>query len=143
MAALRAAAADVPVHVAPSLTAPLWLDAGRTRLLLRNLLDNALRHTPTGAAPPELHLGVADNGHVLIEVRDHGPGVPPEQLARLTEAFYRPDDARQRSTGGVGLGLYLARMVAEAHGGRLTVRNAQPGLAVRAEWPAAAVPAES
>ena len=143
MAALRAAAADVAVHVAPSLTAPLWLDAGRTRLLLRNLLDNALRHTPTGAAPPELHLGVADNGHVLIEVRDHGPGVPPEQLARLTEAFYRPDDARQRSTGGVGLGLYLARMVAEAHGGRLTVRNAQPGLAVRAEWPAAAVPAES
>ena len=143
MAALRAAAADVAVHVAPSLTAPLWLDAGRTRLLLRNLLDNALRHTPTGAAPPELHLGVADNGHVLIEVRDHGPGVPPEQLARLTEAFYRPDDARQRSTGGVGLGLYLARMVAEAHGGRLTVRNAEPGLAVRAEWPAAVLPAES
>ena len=73
----------------------------------------------TGAAPPELHLGVADNGHVLIEVRDHGPGVPPEQLARLTEAFYRPDDARQRSTGGVGLGLYLARELCLNNGAKL------------------------
>ena len=135
MAALRAAAADVPVHVAPSLTAPLWLDAGRTRLLLRNLLDNALRHTPAGAPLPELRLRRSAEG-VLIELRDHGPGVPPEQLAQLAEPFYRPDGARQRGTGGVGLGLYLARMVAQAHGGRLLLRNAEPGLLAQVVLPA-------
>lgn len=75
----------------------------------------------------------------MIEVRDHGPGVPPEQLAHLSEAFYRPDSARQRASGGVGLGLYLVRLVAQAHGGRFAVRNAQPGLAVSLELPVAPV----
>lgn len=128
------AAAAVRLQADPALNAPLWLDAGRVRLLLRNLLDNALRHTPAGAPPPELHLRLGAAG-ALIEVRDHGSGVPPEQLAHLAEAFYRPDGARQRGTGGVGLGLYLARLVTEAHGGRWQLRNAQPGLAVQAELP--------
>ena len=70
-----------------------------------------------------------------IEVRDHGPGVPPEHLAQLAQAFYRPDSARQRTTGGVGLGLYLCRLVAQAHGGSLALRNAQPGLEVRVVLP--------
>ena len=73
---------------------------------------------------------------MLIELRDHGPGVPPEQLAQLAEPFYRPDGARQRGTGGVGLGLYLARMVAQAHGGRLLLRNAEPGLLAQVVLPA-------
>ena len=68
-------------------------------------------------------------------MRDHGPGVADEQLARLAQAFYRPDSARQRTTGGVGLGLYLCRLVAQAHGGRLELRNASPGLAVRVVLP--------
>ena len=62
--------------------------------------------------------------------------VPPEQLARLSEPSYRPDSARQRGTGGVGLGLYLVRLVAQAHGGSISLRNAAPGLAVRVELPA-------
>ncbi len=61
-------------------------------------------------------------------MRDHGPGVPDEQLPHLAEPFYRPDSARTRSAGGVGLGLYLCKLVAQAHGGRFTLRNAQPGL---------------
>jgi signal transduction histidine kinase len=69
-------------------------------------------------------------------VRDHGPGVGEDELARLTEPFYRSDSARTRATGGVGLGLYLCRLVAQAHGGELRFERAQPGLAVYARLPA-------
>jgi signal transduction histidine kinase len=67
---------------------------------------------------------------VKITVRDHGPGVPDAALPHLAEPFYRPDASRERATGGVGLGLYLCRLVADAHGAAWQVRNAQPGLAV-------------
>ncbi len=137
MATADPQAAGVWVRADAALGAPVSLDAGRMRLLLRNLLDNALRHTPAGAPSPELQLR-RDAGSLVIELRDHGPGVPPGQLAHLAEAFYRPDGARQRGTGGVGLGLYLARMVAQAHGGRLELRHAEPGLLVRVELPVVA-----
>lgn len=113
----------------------LALDPSRLRLLLRNLLDNALRHGGGAAQPPELRLHQAGQG-LHIEVRDHGPGVPEEQVERLAEAFYRPDSARTRAQGGVGLGLYLCKLVAQAHGGRFSVRNAHPGLSVVVELPA-------
>ena len=115
----------------------LSLDAARVRLLLRNLLDNALRHGAGAPQPPQVQLSAADGPGqgVQIEVRDYGPGVSDEQLARLAEAFYRPDKARSRHAGGVGLGLYLCRLVAQAHGGSFTVRNARPGLAVRVILP--------
>ncbi len=124
---------------APASLPTLQLDRARIRLLLRNLLDNSLRHTDPGAAPPELRVQLQGD-ELEIEVRDHGPGVLPEHLAQLAQAFYRPDSARQRTTGGVGLGLYLCRMVAEAHGGRLALRNAEPGLAVRVVLPVQAAP---
>ncbi|MES2531380.1 MAG: HAMP domain-containing sensor histidine kinase [Pseudomonadota bacterium] len=107
----------------------LSLDRMRIRLLLRNLLDNALRHGGSASLPPTVSLKKVGQGVELV-VRDFGPGVDAAQLAHLTEPFYRADGARQRSTGGVGLGMYLCRLVAEAHGGSLEVRNAEPGLAV-------------
>jgi signal transduction histidine kinase len=82
-----------------------------------------------------VHLRPLAGGGATIEVRDHGPGVPEEQIDRLAQAFYRPDSARTRSAGGVGLGLYLCRLVAQAHGGQFSVRNAQPGLAVTVSLP--------
>ena len=124
--------ADVRVHL-DSDRPTLNLDPARIRLLLRNLLDNALRHSPP-EQPPELHLHRHGTGLRLV-VRDFGPGVPPEQLAHLAQPFYRPDAARERSTGGVGLGLYLCRLVAQAHGGTFGVSNAGPGLAVAVEIP--------
>lgn len=76
-------------------------------------------------------VSVASEGRLLkLAVRDFGPGVEEDQLAHLAEPFYRTDKARQRSTGGVGLGLYLARLVAQAHGGSLVLRNTHPGLEV-------------
>ena len=105
------------------------VDAARVRLLLRNLIDNALRHG--GKAPVAPSVTISKSADALsIEVRDHGPGVPEEQLSQLAQAFYRPDSARTRSAGGVGLGLYLCRLMAQAHGGAFTVQNAHPGLSV-------------
>jgi signal transduction histidine kinase len=112
----------------------LMLDQVRIRLLLRNLLDNALRHGGEGQGGAVLRV-FHDGDAMLIQVRDHGPGVDPAVLSQLAEPFYRVDDARQRSTGGVGLGLYLCRLVAQAHGGTLEFRNAEPGLEITARLP--------
>jgi signal transduction histidine kinase len=110
------------------------IDRVRMRLLLRNLLDNALRHGADAPLPPELRVQRAD-GELRFVVRDHGPGVPEDRIAQLGQPFYRPDSARTRDAGGVGLGLYLCRLVAQAHGGRCEIRNAHPGLAVSVTLP--------
>ncbi|MFI5443993.1 sensor histidine kinase [Polaromonas sp. UC242_47] len=123
------AASAVVLALAPELPL-LALDRTRLRLLVRNLLDNALRYSAGAEQPPRITLQ-QEAGGVLLEVRDFGPGVDAAQLTRLTEPFYRTDNARQRATGGVGLGMYLCRLVAQAHGSPLEVRNAEPGLGVR------------
>ena len=115
-------------------------DGTRLRLLLRNLIENARRHAADAAQSPQLFLRreTASSGAACLALglRDYGPAVTPEQLPRLAEAFYRPDSARTRSSGGVGLGLHLCRLVAQAHGGELRVRLAQPGLEAAMVWPA-------
>ncbi|KQW37820.1 ATP-binding protein [Rhizobacter sp. Root404] len=120
-----ALAADLPALAA---------DATRIRLLLRNLLDNALRHSAGDALPPVVTTAF-DSDSVTLQVRDHGPGVDEAQLPLLAQAFYRPDSARRRATGGVGLGLYLCRLVAQAHGGSMSLRNAHPGLQIDVTLP--------
>jgi len=112
---------------------PHAIDRMRFRLLVRNLLDNALRYSTGAPRPPCVSLRAVVDGKVQgieLEVRDYGPGVDEAQVDRLTEPFYRTDGARARATGGVGLGMYLCRLIAEAHGGTLTVRNANPGLQI-------------
>ncbi|MDJ0928037.1 MAG: HAMP domain-containing sensor histidine kinase [Gammaproteobacteria bacterium] len=106
-----------PVHAA--------VDATRVRLLVRNLLTNALCYSPADGDPVQLVVRrVADSTE--IRVTDHGSGMSPEQVARATEPFYRADPARCRDTGGLGLGLYLCRRIAEAHGGHLDIAS-RPG----------------
>ena len=122
----RSAFAPVRVEIDGDARA-LVVDQSRFRLALRNLLDNALRYGGEGRDAPTLSLAVQARCLKLV-VRDFGPGVKPEQLPHLAEPFYRTDTARQRSTGGVGLGLYLSRLVAQAHGGSLVFCNADPGL---------------
>jgi signal transduction histidine kinase len=118
---------------------PVAVDAARWRVLVRNLVGNALRHGRPADAwaveawPVEVQLSRSGT-ELRLRVRDHGPGVGLEQLPRLTEAFYRPDSDRGRRSGGVGLGLTLCRQIAEAHGGRLTLSLAEPGLAAEVRW---------
>ena len=112
---------------------PVLADPTRLRLLLRNLIDNALRHGADGG-PPTVYLQREADGRIAMGVRDCGRGVAPEHLAQLGEPFYRPDVARTRSAGGTGLGLALCRLVAQAHGGELRIRSEAPGLDVSAIW---------
>ena len=100
----------------------LDVDAARIKLLLKNLLDNAVRHTPETSEAPEIRLSV-DSQKVIITVSDHGNGIEAMHLPHLTEPFYRVDPSRQRETGGYGLGLYLCRMIIEAHDGELQIES--------------------
>jgi len=105
-----------------SITPDLYLNADEPRitLLLKNLLSNALRYSSVSDGPIELAIGTRSDAWV-VSVADHGPGIPPEQAQFVGEAFYRGDPSRARRSGGSGLGLYLARLVAEAHGGTLAL----------------------
>lgn len=98
------------------------LDATRIRLLVKNLVSNALCYSPAEAPPVRIELRAANAG-LVMRVIDHGPGMSPADVARATEPFYRADPARCRNTGGFGLGLYLCRRIAEAHGGTLTIAS--------------------
>jgi signal transduction histidine kinase len=141
----QAAAGEVTLQLADDLPA-LPLDRARMRLLLRNLVDNALRHADEATQPPQVSTflradGAPGRATLHLVVRDYGPGMEDAQLQHAAEAFYRADAARLRSTGGVGLGLYLCKLVAEAHGGVLTLRNVQPGLEIDVALPAPVSPA--
>lgn len=130
--ATQFAGQEVRLDLADGL-APLALDRPRAAMLVRNLIDNACRHG--AGSGPVVVTTRSDADAVLLEVRDRGPGVTEEHLAHLAEPFYRPDTARTRGTGGVGLGLYLCRLVAQSHGGTLVLRNASPGLLAQVRWP--------
>ena len=111
------------------------IDDTRVTLLLKNLLSNALRYSPESAGPVEL-LIERDNNELVMRVIDQGPGIPADQAAHVTEPFYRGDPSRTRDTGGTGLGLYLAKLVAKAHDGTLTVMNpGEPGACFEVRLP--------
>lgn len=114
--------------------ASVQADPTRLRLLLRNLIDNALRHGAGAAEAPTVFLASGGDGSLSLGVRDHGPGVGDMQLQHLAEPFYRTDSSRTRGTGGVGLGLTLCQLVARAHGGELIIERAEPGLRVAMRW---------
>jgi two-component system, OmpR family, sensor kinase len=109
-------------------------DAELLRRAVENVIRNAIRYSPRDT---DVEVKLArSNGHVVVDVRDHGPGVPEESLNRLFDAFYRVETDRNRNTGGIGLGLSIARRAIELHKGKIRARNAQPGLEVELELPA-------
>ena len=101
------------------------VDPERMAQILGNLLDNALRHTPTGGA---VNLSVRPVGkEVAFIVSDTGEGIPPEHLPYLFYRFYRVDTARSRAQGGSGIGLTVTKALVQAHGGRISAESAGPG----------------
>jgi len=102
--------------------APFTGDEELLRRMLLNLVENAQAHSPEGSTVA-LHLG-SHGGRWLIRVRDQGPGIPVDEQARVFERFYRGEGS---APGGAGLGLAIARWIAEAHGGSLTIESSAPG----------------
>ncbi|MDO5512295.1 cell wall metabolism sensor histidine kinase WalK [Corynebacterium sp.] len=102
------------------------VDVERIGQVLGNLLDNALRHTPTGGT---VTVGVATPrpGTFAITVGDTGEGIAAEHLDHLFDRFYRVDPARGRKAGGSGIGLSITRALVEAHGGRIRASSEGPG----------------
>ncbi|MFT5220335.1 MAG: signal transduction histidine kinase [Planctomycetota bacterium] len=101
------------------------VDKLRISLLLKNLLDNACNYSDPESGDIDISLEpLAEK--IVLRVADRGVGISAEDIAEVTDAFYRPDAARQRVTGGYGLGLYLCRLIAEAHQGQL-VLSSKPG----------------
>jgi two-component system, OmpR family, sensor kinase len=120
----RAIAPDRPIEYTPNGAVVVPGDEARLRQVLANLLQNANRHTP-----PDTHVYVSvviEEQDALIEVRDEGPGMQPEDAARVFERFWRVDPARTRKNGGAGLGLAIVAAIADAHGGRAEV-DTEPG----------------
>lgn len=116
-------------------TQPLTMlgDEKLIRRAIENVVRNAIRYAPPDST---VDIDLKKNGNtVQITVRDHGPGVPEESLPRIFDPFYRVDSDRNRSSGGVGLGLAIARRAVELHQGKLEARNANPGLLVTIELP--------
>ncbi len=119
---------------------PIHGDSDRLQQLLINLIDNALKYTPTGGRI-EVVARLTSNNHqpsmVEIVVADTGCGIPAKDLPRLTERFYRVDKARSRELGGTGLGLAIVKHIVQAHGGFMKVESRlQKGTAVHVFLPA-------
>ena len=100
-----------------------WVDKARIKLLLKNIIGNALRYQQQQTYVTLRVDESADDQQFTIDIRDDGPGIAETDLPHLTEPFYRVDPARQRQTGGYGLGLYLCRVITEAHGGQLHISS--------------------
>lgn len=102
---------------------PFVGDWQRLRVVLENLLGNAIRFTPDGGLV-ELLITVAD-GHVYLRVRDSGAGIPPAQLTRIFDSFRQAEEPNTRHYGGLGLGLSIIQRAIASMGGRLTVESVE------------------
>ncbi len=101
-------------------------DRHRIAQVLDNLLTNGLRHTPNGGALTVRAVG-GDAGHVNLTVTDTGEGIGAEHLPHVFERFYRAGTARDRASGGSGIGLAISKALVEAHGGTIRASSGGPG----------------
>lgn len=124
------------VHIEDTTTAPFFGDERRLQRCLVNLLSNVARYTPPDCT---VFLRTSeDRDQIWFSVEDTGPGVTPEARARLFEPFFRAEESRARTTGGLGLGLMLVKQIVDAHAGTIeALEGAQGGLHVRMRIPTA------
>ncbi len=115
---------DNGIEVTPlsSESAFINIDPIRIKLLVKNILNNAIQYTLEDQPAPKITLSLAEN-YLTIIVTDQGIGMPAELVDHLTEPFYRLDESRQRQTGGLGLGLYLCQAIVKAHRGTLKITS--------------------
>ncbi len=113
----------------------VFADPTALRQVIGNLVDNAVRHTATGAVV--VFSRRRNGGGITVGVRDTGIGIPPEHLPRIFERFYRVDVGRSREQGGTGLGLSIVKHLVEAHGGKARAESVvAEGTTISAHFPA-------
>jgi two-component system sensor histidine kinase CpxA len=116
-----------------------WAEPELVHRAVENVVRNAIRHAPEGTTVDVSLIPYDDRARIIV--RDRGAGVPEESLESIFEPFFRVDGHRSRASGGVGLGLTIARRAVEVHGGTIHAANAEPGLAVTIELPVVDPPA--
>ena len=116
---LRVAYPDREITICDSGALPVSADAEKIRRVLTNLMVNGLVH----GGKDIMVRGTADDSDVIIDIRDNGQGMSPEDLEHIFDRFYRTDESRSRQSGGSGLGLSIAKSLTEAHGGSLSVTS--------------------
>jgi len=121
----RAAAPERSITLSPSGPVAISADGDALRRVFGNLLRNAVVHTP-GGTPIEIGLETSD-GWAVVTVRDHGPGLPPDDPDAVFERFWRDSDSRGRDDGGAGLGLAIVAGLVASHGGRVEASNPPGG----------------
>ncbi|MBI1758876.1 MAG: HAMP domain-containing histidine kinase [Actinobacteria bacterium] len=128
VAADRYAAKGVALDASVTAGLPaVTVDTDRIGQVLGNLLDNALRHTPTGGRVTVTATPASRRDEIVLTVRDTGDGIAANHLPHVFERFYRADRARDRARGGSGIGLAIARALVDAHGGRIAASSGGPG----------------
>lgn len=100
----------------------LELDPIRVQTALKNLIENALKHSPKDSDPIQIQIS-EESENIVISIQDHGAGIPEKEIPFLFEPFYRIDKSRCRGTGGYGLGLPLTKKIIEAHHGRIKIKS--------------------
>jgi heavy metal sensor kinase len=133
-------AEDKGISIATSAPLAVMVEGDRARVkqVVVNLLDNAIKYTPSGGNV-RLTINTMDNKAVL-EVEDNGIGIPPQAKAHIFERFFRVEKARSREQGGAGLGLSIAKSICTAHGGRITFQSTEgAGSCFKVELPPACV----
>ena len=106
----------------PGAAAVVTADAARVRMVLANIVANAIKYSPAEGRPVEASLAETPDNWT-VTVRDYGCGIPEKELSFVFEPFYRVDKSRTKGTGGYGLGLHLARRIMEAHGGSIEMES--------------------
>jgi signal transduction histidine kinase len=107
----------------------LWGDPELLRRAIANVLRNAIRYAPSHSA---VEVTLAETADIaIVQIRDHGPGVSEELLSQIFKPFFRVEESRDISSGGIGLGLSIAMRAVQIHQGTITAENATPGLQVR------------
>jgi two-component system OmpR family sensor kinase len=120
---------DRPITVTAAGPAPVSVDEDRVMQVLRNVVGNAMQHTPPDTA---VHVSVGPASYPgppawLVQIRDEGPGISAADRPHVFERFWRGDQSRSRNTGGSGLGLSIAAAIVTAHGGTIGLAG-EPGV---------------
>jgi len=130
---MDAESCDCRIEFAPGGAVTELGDRELLRRAIENVVLNAVRYAPKGSA---VEISVErKRAEAVIRVRDYGPGVPEDALSKIFQPFFRVDNSRNSATGGVGLGLAIARRAVVLHNGRIWAENVRPGLAVQIELP--------